>query len=100
MTKFEKQCTAVSEKLDISCYFPWEDSDMKLDAYEDDECLHIHKRGVHVCFGVGGDDYTGKQQNERTRAVLEALKLSRLMNQRVWVDESCEEDESCPHCGR
>lgn len=99
MTKFERQCLSVADETGISFYSPFEDDNMKVDAYEDDECLHIHKSGVHACFGVGGDNYTSKQQNERTKAVLKALRLSKLITDRVLVEE-VEEDDECPHCGR
>lgn len=90
----------VSDTTGVSVYFPWRDDDMKLDAFEDDECLHIHKSGVHACFSVGGNDYTSSQQNERTKAVLNALGLKKLITIRVLVEEEDEHDEECPHCGR
>jgi hypothetical protein len=98
-TKFEIQCEEVAEKTGVSFYSPYNDKNMKTNAFEDDECLHIHKRGVHACFTVGGDNYTGKQQNERTRAVLTALGLEKLITERVLTDETEEEDE-CSYCGR
>lgn len=98
-TKFEKQCDEASEKTGVSVFIGWRDDEMAADAYEDDECLHIHKRGVHACFSVGGDNYSGKQQNERSRAVLTALGLQKLITDRVLVDETEECEDECPHCG-
>ncbi len=100
MTKFEKKCLKVSEKTGVSFYSPYEDDNMHLDAFEDDGCLHIHKGGIRACFGVNPtQDEPAKIQNERTREVLKALGLEKLIGSRVLVDET-EEDQECPHCGR
>jgi len=100
-SKFEKRCEEASEKTGVEFYIPWTDKNMKVDVFEDDECLHVHKRGVHAAFSVGGDNYTGKQQNDRTRAVLTALGLEAHIGPRSLVDETEEdEDDECPHCGR
>jgi len=101
-SKFEIECEQVSAKTGISFYSPWNDDDMKLDAYEDDECLHIHKRGTHACFGVGGNGICAGKQNKNTRAVLEALGLSKMIGERVLIENEEEDDEwgdYCHECG-
>ena len=100
-TKFEKLCEEVSDKTGVELFDVCETGRVKLDAFEDDECLHIDKRGLHACFSVGGGNYSPRQQNERTRAVLTALGLQKLITDRVLVEEpvECDDDNDGPHCG-
>jgi hypothetical protein len=96
MTKFEKKCREVSEKLDISVMLFQNKAPFK--PYEDDGNLHIYKRGEHASFDVGGgQNLPGDKQNERTRSIMKELGLA--------VTDSClvednDEEEDCPHCGR
>lgn len=97
MTKFETECRKVSENTGIDVmFFP---DKGKSDLTQDDGTLHITKRGLRACFDVGrGQSATGKEQNERTRAILSALKMEDCINNRVLVDED-EDENVCPHCG-
>ncbi len=102
-SKFEKQCDEVAAKTGVDFYIPWTDEVMKLDVHEDDGNLHIHKRGVHACFDVGkGQSLCGKEQNERTRAVLMALNLAKHIGPKSLMEEADpnDEDDICPCCER
>lgn len=98
MTKFETECRKVSEATGIEVTFHPDKE--KSDPVQDDGTLHITKRGLRACFDVGlGQGATGKYQNERTRAILSALKMEDCINDHVLVDEEDEDENVCPHCG-
>jgi len=98
--KFERDCAKVAETTGISVNFFGAPKGQKQSFYEDDGSLHLHKRGGWACFDVGnGQSLSGKEQNERTRKIMEALGLP--ITDRVLVDETeDEEDDECPCCGR
>lgn len=105
-TKFERDCKAAEDALGISVYFPWSDEDKNTNVFEDDGCLHIHKQGIHACFGID-QDRPLREQNERITKVLVFLKLEKWLKvpNILASEEECqlEEDEEngvCPHCGR
>lgn len=104
--KFERDCYAASNALDISVYFPWRDENKATKVYEDDGCLHIHKSGSHACFGIDQDKPL-REQNERITKVLVALKLEKwlkvphiLASEDECQQEEDEENDVCPNCGR
>jgi len=100
MTKFEKQCNEVSEKLNVDVII-W-NKETSQEPFEDDGNLNITKRGIRACFDVGcGQSLGGKEQNERTLAVLNALGITKFANDRVLVEEHDDDcDDECPHCGQ
>lgn len=98
-SKFETQCEKVSEDTGIDVMFF--DDDTNPAPCEDDGNLHITKRGLRACFDVGmGQNATGKVQNERAKKVLEALKITKFKPEMVFVDETEDDDDECPCCGR
>jgi len=102
MTKaFKAKCERVAELTDVDLVL-YEDSGAGVDdAFEDDGNLHIHKGGARACFDVGGgQELSGERQNERTRAVLTALGMTKEITGRVLADEDDGDSDECPHCGR
>lgn len=102
--KFERDCFRASEETGVPVYFfglP-DKSPKRQDFYEDDGNLHLFKGGGWGCFDVGGgQNLTGKEQNSRTRAVMEFLGLQKHITDRVLVDETEEDDDDCcPCCGQ
>lgn len=72
----------------------------KVEAFEDDGYLHVRfGGGLRAVFDVGnGQLLSGSRQNERTRQVLNVLRLPELIGKRTLVEE--DEKEVCPYCGR
>lgn len=96
--KFQVQCEAIAEELGIHVMF-FPDSPSK--PCEDDGNLHITKRGLRACFGVGlGQSLGPKEQNANSQLVLDALGITKFDKSAVMLDETEDEDDECPHCGR
>lgn len=100
-TKFEKQCRAVREELDIEWGVVGVEKG-KERLFEDDGILHIIKQRRHVWFDVGDNqERSGREQNERTCTVLRALGLAKYIGM-VLVYEGEGEDcplHTCTRCG-
>lgn len=79
----------------------WFIDDSGDDVFEDDGTLHVIRHGIRACFDVGaGQSLSGYEQNQNTIKVIEHLGITSYNNKRVFVEETNEEDEVCPHCGR
>ena len=83
----------------------WYIDDRDDDAFEDDGCLHIIRKGIRACFDVGDCQLLKpREQNENAQEVLDYLKLDDFDHKRVFIEEpeeeDDEEDEICPHCGQ
>ena len=102
LTSWQKKCIKVGEKHDIEVTFFHDNDNGKLNAYIDDGTLHVEKPGEQrACFDVGnGQSLSGKQQNDRTKAILTDLRLKRLITDRVLESEVEMDEEECPACGR
>lgn len=100
-TKFQKLCELASKQTGVEVTY-YVDEERANHLCEDDGNLHITKNHVHACFNVGNGQSLGpKEQNERTRAVMNAMGLSDKISDRVLVDETDDDvDGICPHCGR
>ena len=100
-TKFERDCNEIADKIGITVHFYGEGSNRE--PLYDDGFLHITKRKIRAVFNVD-QDAPGKIQNERTRDIMNALGLSKKINDRVLIEEDDEPDEDddrdyCPTCG-
>lgn len=96
---FKKKCNRVAESLGIGVEFYSDDGFER--QFEDDGTLHISRANVRACFDVsGGEGKTAKDQNDLTRDVMKALRMTKYIGDSVLVDEDDEADEVCPHCGR
>lgn len=93
---FEKKCREAAERLGLGEPLFLAD-ERQAAAYEDDGALHIVRRGLRAVFNVDNDD--GRVQNKRTREVLEAMGMERLIGPSTLVDEEEEDGDCCPHCG-
>lgn len=95
----EKAAALIDEEIDLNLTWPVDSRETK--AYEDDGCLHVEKRGLHVCIGIG-QDRKFRDQNERMLKVLTALDMLKFRPQCLigeeQVREEEEEDGICPHC--
>ena len=101
---FRKKCEVAFSAIDSDPLY-FEDEEMEDDAFEDDGCLHVRVNCLRACFDVSnGQSLSGREQNIRTRAVMESLGLVKKfepLTGRVLVDESEPDDDSCcPTCGR
>lgn len=68
------------------------------DVFEDDGTLHVVRHGFRVCFDIRNEVSV---QNNNAIKILEVLNIKDFKPERVFVDESDEDDEYvCPHCGR
>jgi hypothetical protein len=102
-TRWQKKCEDAARIADVEvCFYEEVPPISKASQFEDDGYLHIEKpREDRACFDVGvGQSLDGKEQNRRTRIVMEALGLTSKISDRVLVEEDDEEEDCCPHCGR
>ena len=71
-----------------------------LRVFEDDGTLHIARGGLRACFDVStGQSGSAKEQNKKTAAVLTGLGMRRLIGEAL-IEETSDDDDTCPHCGR
>jgi hypothetical protein len=97
-SKFRSQCESVASNLGYELNW-FDDVNRANNAFHDDGCLHIVRRGERACFDVShGQSDSGLEQNRATREILGKLKLP--VTDRCLTDEDDDEDECCPHCGR
>lgn len=108
--RFRNRAVKVAIKvLDDDNPMTWTE-DRSDDAFEDDGNLHVVKYGLHVVFSLNQDD--GKWSNEKTREILAALGMKKLIGKRTLVEEECEtcegtgvydascgHEHNCEHCG-
>jgi hypothetical protein len=97
---FRNRCDRVSGATGIEVMY-FEDDPLQADAFEDDGTLHIRQAsGLRACFDVGNSQsLSGREQNVRTRAVMDMLGLK--VTDRVLTDDTDDDDEDvCPECGR
>lgn len=98
LTAFEKRCQEVADKMDVEVTF-YRDKEPFQDPFEDDGNLHVISRGSRAAFSIG-QDTPAAIHNEKTRAILTALGMEKKIGERVLVDETEEDDDCCPECGR
>ena len=96
MTKFEKQCIEVNEKLGLGEIMFFPEPGRKPEVFEDDGTLHVVRRGQRACFDVSnGQDYSARKQNGVTRKVLDALGITLTPKQErsVFLKDEPDQDE-------
>jgi len=85
-TKFEIQCEGVAEKHGVDVIFF--DDIRKMSALEDDGNLHVIKRGLRACFGIGQDEKISIY-NEKTEGILTDLGMGKFIGPNVLLEDEC-----------
>ena len=89
ISKFQKRCELVAERLGLEVVFY--DDDSGVDQFEDDGFLHVQNKSIRACFNVSNSQSDScRAQNVKTRAVMAALGLK--VSSRVLGDETDGED--------
>jgi hypothetical protein len=96
---FIQRCERVAENMGVEVVFFKGDGFER--QFEDDGCLHIVRASTRACFDVSnGQNGSGEAQNAKTREVMRALGMTKLIGDSVLVDERDDDADVCPHCGR